>query len=411
MNKIEKLIEELCPQGVEFKALGEVFNIKNGYTPSKAKSEYWTNGTIPWFRMEDIRGNGRVLNNSIQHITPEAVKGSRLFPKNSIIIATSATIGEHALITVPYLSNQRFTSLSLKSDINDHLDIKFVFYYSFILAEWCCNNTTTSSFASVDMNGFKKFKIPIPPLTIQKEIVKILDNFTRLEAEMEAELESRKKQYEHYREKLLSFGDDVEFRALGEVGSFLRGRRFVKTDIMTEGVPCIHYGEMYTHYNIWAEKSKSFLKPELAKKLRVAQPGDVIIVAAGETIEDIGKGVAWFGNSDVVVHDACFIFRHNLNPKYISFFLQTNQFHSQIKRHISSGKISSINAKGLEKAKIPIPPLSKQKEIVAILDKFNALVNDISAGLPAEISARKKQYEYYRNRLLSFKPLEVQDAN
>ncbi len=199
----------------------------------------------------------------------------------------------------------------------------------------------------------------------------------------------------------------VEFRALGEVGNFFRGKRFVKTDIMTEGVPCIHYGEMYTHYNIWAEKSKSFLKPELAKKLRVAQPGDVVIVAAGETIEDIGKGVAWLGNSDVVVHDACFIFRHNLNPKYISFFLQTNQFHSQIKRHISSGKISSINAKGLGKAKIPIPPLTIQKEIVKILDNFTRL----EAELKAEMEARKKQYGHYREELLSLKPLETQDAN
>lgn len=102
--------------GINWKMLSEVFDIKNGYTPSKANKEFWKNGTIPWFRMEDIRENGRILNDSIQHITPQAVKGGKLFPANSIIVATTATIGEHALITVDSLANQRFTFLSKKSE-------------------------------------------------------------------------------------------------------------------------------------------------------------------------------------------------------------------------------------------------------------------------------------------------------
>lgn len=137
--------------------------MKNGYTPSKSNKEYWENGSIPWFRMEDIRENGRILDNSLQHISKSAVKGGKLFPANSIIMATSATIGEHALITVPFLANQRFTSLSLKPEFADKLSIYFLYYYCFNLSEWCKKNTTTSSFASVDMNGFKRFPIPIPP--------------------------------------------------------------------------------------------------------------------------------------------------------------------------------------------------------------------------------------------------------
>jgi type I restriction enzyme S subunit len=135
----------------------------------------------------------------------------------------------------------------------------------------------------------------------------------------------------------------------------------------------------------------------------VARHGDVVIVSAGETIEDIGNAVAWLGESDVVTHDACFTFAHNLNPKYVSYFFRTEKFRSQIKRYISSGKISSINAKGLTKAVIPVPSIEEQKRIVSILDKFDALVNDISIGLPAELKARRLQYEYYRNKLLTFK--------
>lgn len=251
---------------------------------------------------------------------------------------------------------------------------------------------------------FAKLSIPIPPLAIQDEIVKILDLFTRLEAELEAELEARKMQYIYYRDVLFKFdGKDVDWKQLGEIGEFTRGKRFVKTDITSEGVPCIHYGEMYTHYKIWVKEAKSFLDPSVASRLRAAKYGDVIIVAAGETIKDIGQGVAWLGENDVIIHDACFAFSHSLHPNYVSHFLQTDIFHSQIKRHISSGKISSINAAGLSKAKIPVPSMEEQRRIAEVLDKFDILVNDLSSGLPAEIKARRQQYEYYRDQLLTFK--------
>ncbi|MFB1289619.1 restriction endonuclease subunit S [Helicobacter pylori] len=208
-KRLKTLLQTLAPKGVEFKTLEEVFEIKNGYTPSKNNPEFWKNGTIPWFRMEDIRENGRILKDSIQHITPKALKGKKLFPKNSIIISTTATIGEHALLIVDSLANQRFTFLSKKANCNLALDMKFFFYQCFLLGEWCKNNINVSGFASVDMTAFKKYKFPIPPLEIQQEIVKILDQFslltTDLLAGIPAEIEARKKQYEYYREKLLTF--------------------------------------------------------------------------------------------------------------------------------------------------------------------------------------------------------------
>ncbi|GAA6871224.1 hypothetical protein HpHNI57_08240 [Helicobacter pylori] len=208
-KRLKSLLQTLAPKGVEFKTLGEVFEIKNGYTPSKNNPEFWEKGTIPWFRMEDIRENGRILKDSIQHITPKALKNKKLFPKNSIIISTTATIGEHALLIVDSLANQRFTFLSKKANCDLALDMKFFFYQCFLLGEWCKNNTNVSGFASVDMTAFKKYKFPIPPLEIQQEIVKILDQFSALTTDLlagiPAEIEARKKQYEYYREKLLSF--------------------------------------------------------------------------------------------------------------------------------------------------------------------------------------------------------------
>ncbi|UOS51405.1 restriction endonuclease subunit S [Helicobacter pylori] len=208
-KRLKSLLQTLAPKGVEFKTLEEVFEIKNGYTPSKNNPEFWEKGTIPWFRMEDIRENGRILKDSIQHITPKALKGKKLFPKNSIIISTTATIGEHALLIVDSLANQRFTFLSKKANCGIALDMKFFFYQCFLLGEWCKKNTNVSGFASVDMTAFKKYKFPIPPLEIQQEIVKILDQFSILTTDLlvgiPAEIEARKKQYEYYREKLLTF--------------------------------------------------------------------------------------------------------------------------------------------------------------------------------------------------------------
>lgn len=194
---------------VEWKELKDIFYLKNGYTPSKSKEEYWTDGTIPWFRMEDIRKNGRVLNKAIQNVNISAIKGGKLFPANSLIVATSATIGEHALVTVPYLSNQRFTNLSLKEDYTLKYNVEFLNYYCFILDEWCKNNTTIGNFAGVDMTKFRKFLFPIPPLEEQERIVKLLDQFdathTAIEEEITKEIKLRTQQYEYYREKLLSF--------------------------------------------------------------------------------------------------------------------------------------------------------------------------------------------------------------
>ena len=194
---------------VKWLTMSEVFEIKNGYTPSKAKPEYWTNGTIPWFRMEDIRTNGRILEDSIRHITSEAVKGGRLFPANSIILATTATIGEHALIMIDSLANQQFTNLSIRKSLINELDMKFFFYYMFIVDEWCKNNTNTSGFESVDMVKFKKLQIPIPPMEEQQRIVAILDKFETLVNDISeglpAEITARRQQYEYYRDKLLTF--------------------------------------------------------------------------------------------------------------------------------------------------------------------------------------------------------------
>ncbi len=199
--------EECTHKREERYQITEVFQIRNGYTPSKAKPEYWDNGTIPWIRLEDIRTFGRLLDRATQYIDKSGLRPSGAFQANSIIISTLATIGEHALVTVPFVANQQITILTIKQEFTKTLDPKFAFYYCFNLAEYCRAHTSTSGFASVNMRDFKKFTFPIPSIQVQFEVVRILDSFSDLIAELKEELEARRQQYEYFRSKLLSFNE------------------------------------------------------------------------------------------------------------------------------------------------------------------------------------------------------------
>ena len=419
MKYIDRLLQG-AP--VEWRPLGEVFEMRNGYTPSKSNPAYWEGGTIPWFRMEDLRTSGRILEDSIQHITPEAVKGKGLFKAGSILMATTATIGEHALLIADSLANQQFTNCKIRESLMGVVTPMFAYYYFFLICEWCKRNVYESSFPSVDMKRLREVRFPIPPVAVQEEVVRVLDKFTALEAELEValstELDCRKRQYQYYRDALLTFDLSpsdglchsplfpapfaVEWLPLGEVGEFTRGSGLQKKDFTTEGVGCIHYGQIYTHYGTFAFETKTFVSEEFAQKARKAQCGDLVIATTSENDEDLCKAVAWLGKEEVVVSsDACF-YTHKMAPKYVSYFFQSTHFQKQKRTFITGTKVRRVNAKDLAKIEIPIPPLEVQERIVEILDKFDTLVNSISEGLPREIELRRKQYEYYRDALLSF---------
>ncbi|WP_231245802.1 restriction endonuclease subunit S [Helicobacter pylori] len=351
MHKIERLLQTLAPKGVEFKTLEEVFEIKNGYTPSKNNPEFWEKGTIPWFRMEDIRENGRILKDSIQHITPKALKNKKLFPKNSIIISTTATIGEHALLIVDSLANQQFTFLSKKADCDIVLDMKFFFYQCFLLGEWCKKNTNVSGFASVDMTAFKKYKFPIKSL-LQTLVPK-----------------------------------GVEFRKLGEVCEILDNRRIpIAKNKRNPGI--------YPYYG--ANGIQDYIDSYIFDGDFVLVGEDGSVINKDNTpVVNWASGKIWVNNHAHVLQT-----KNELKLKFLYFYLQTIDV-----SYCVAGTPPKINQENLKQITIPIPPLEIQQEIVKILDQFSILTTDLLAGIPAEIEARKKQYEYYREKLLTFKPL------
>ena len=407
MSHLADLIKELCPDGVEYRRLDELFATRNGYTPSRSDASAWDSHDIPWFRMEDIRENGGILDRALTYISSSAVKNGVLFPENSLLVATSATIGAHALITVPHLSNQRFTSLRLKDEYRKHFDYRFLYYYCFVLDAFCLEHVNVSSFPSVDMRAFRSFKFPVVPLAVQREIVRILDQFTTLEAELEAELEARRTQYEYYRNQLLSYDalasrGPVEWVKLGEVGEFVRGSGLQKSDFVDEGLPCVHYGQIHTRFGIAADEAVANISAMQFHRLKHANHGDLLIATTSEDDEAVGKATVWLGHEEVAIGGDMFIFRHVLEPKYVSYFFASSLFGDQKRPYITGTKVRRISEKGLSRIRIPVPSIEEQRRIADVLDRFDALVNDISSGLPAEIAARRAQYEYYRDRLLSF---------
>jgi type I restriction enzyme S subunit len=204
-------------------------------------------------------------------------------------------------------------------------------------------------------------------------------------------------------EKLLQ-GVEVEWKTLGEVGELVRGNGLPKADFTETGVPAIHYGQIYTYYGTYTHKTISFVSIETAKKLRKVNHGDVVITNTSENLEDVGKALVYLGLEQAVTGGHATIFKpsKHILGKYLTYYTQTEGFAKQKGKYAKGTKVIDVSASDLSKIKIPVPSLAVQARIVTILDKFDTLTTSISEGLPKEISLRKKQYEYYREQLLTF---------
>ncbi|HET9028338.1 MAG TPA: restriction endonuclease subunit S [Trueperaceae bacterium] len=403
MSRIDELIAELVPDGVRYLPIDKLFHLRNGYTPSKSNAEFWSGGTIPWFRMEDIRASGGVLSNALQRIPEVAVKGGELFPANSLLVATSATIGEHALVTVPHLSNQRFTSLTVKAEYADQVEMKFFYYYGFVLDEWCRNNTTTSSFSSVDMSGFKKFKFPIPPLKVQREIVRILDQFTQLEAELEAELEARLIQFEYYRQRLLD-NLDAEPVALGHLGTWYGGMTPSKANPAywdSGDVPWLASMDVSDTSTDGIRGRVTSLALEETPLRIIPAPSIAVVMRSNILRRKLPIGLIKIDTT--VNQDMRMLVPHDsVSIEYVYQVLQAESERIRSTCVRTDGSMAAVDSKSFLEWMIPLPDLDEQQRIAIQLRNFDTLVNDLTSGLPAELAARRKQYEYYRDKLLAF---------
>jgi len=399
MNKIEKLIEELCPQGVEFKALGEIGEFYSGLS-GKNKNDF-SNGNAKFVTYMNIFSNISVnidINNFVKvsdnENQNEIEYGDVLFTGSS---ETPNECGMSSVLTKKidepmYLNSFCFGYRLHEINLFSPEFLKYLFRDEKVRKQIAKTASGVTRF-NISKKRFAKIQIPIPPLAIQKEIVNILDNFTRLEAELkeelEAELEARKKQYEYYREALLTFGDDVEWTKLNNVAE-------------------IGTGSSNTNEGLEEGLYPFFVRSQIVRYKNSFEFDETAIITSGDGV-GVGK-IYHYVNGKYALHQRAYRIRVTKNclySKFLFYYMKTT-FGKYILGNAVNSSVTSVRRPMLNKYPIPIPPLSKQKEIVAILDKFDALVNDISTGLPAEITARKKQYEYYRNQLLEFKVMSYE---
>ena len=402
MKYLEKLLEGV---EVEWKPLGEVCDFQNGFA---FKSNLFKELGLPIVRITNIDGTNVDLTDVKYFDSTDYNVGNPLnynIEKGDILIAmsgaTTGKIGYYNLDKTAYL-NQRVGKFIPNKD---RLNNRYLYHYLLTKNDFLYVLAGGGAQPNLSSNSLKeKLEIPIPPLSVQNEIVRILDIFSALTAELTAELTNRKKQYAFYREELLTFGEDVKHLPLGDksIGEFIRGSGLQKKDFTDSGVGCIHYGQVYTHYGTYTHETKTFVSEEFAEKARKAKTGDLVIATTSETDEDVCKAVAWLGEENIAVSsDACY-YTHNLHPKYVAYFFQTEQFQKQKRPFITGAKVRRVNANDLAKILIPVPSFEEQERIVNILDKFDALTTSMSEGLPREIELREKQYEYYRDLLLTF---------
>lgn len=409
MSKLAELIKELCPDGVEFVELGQVCDFKNGFAFKSSK--FKLNG-LPVLRITNIDNGIIDISNCVYFSTKDYKEdlSSYVVQKDDIVVAMSgATTGKIGINTtneILYL-NQRVGKFIPQEKVLN----RFYLYHWLMSQSGNIMKAALGSGAQPNLSTatMKKFRIPLPPLPVQCEIVRILDNFTALTSALTAELTAQRKRYSGLLNSLLSYEgrstqDGVLWKKLGDIATEIyRGAGIKRDEVTEEGIQCVRYGEIYTSYNIWFDTCISHTDEAKITSKKYFEKGDILFAITGESVEEIAKSCAYVGDEKCLAGGDIVVMKHEQNPKYLAYALATTNAQMQKSKGKVKSKVVHSSIPAIKEIIVPIPSLEEQQRIVDILDRFDKLCNDLSEGLPAEIAARQKQYEYYRDKLLTFK--------
>lgn len=381
MSKVNDLIKKLCPKGVEYKNIKDLCLENFWVMPS---TPIYQNEGIPYITSKNIR-NGIVMFDDAKYITEEdykSISSNRPITENDVLISMIGTIGEVGIVRkedLPFYGQNMYL-LRLNTNL---INIKYFYHYftSDMVRKKLLGEKNNGNQGYLKTKNIELLKVPVPPLEVQQEIVKILDKFGELEVELEVELEARKSQYEFWRGKLLD--KTYKKMKLQDVLSIKNGKDYKHLE--SGNIPVYGSGGVMTYVSDYVYNKPTVLIP------RKGSLGNVFYVDTP------------FWNVDTIYYTE--IDETKVIPKYIYYFIQNKH----LDRLNIAGGVPSMTQTTLNKLDIDIPPIEEQKRIVNVLDKFDKLINNISVGLPAEIELRRKQYEYYRNKLLSFEELSVSE--
>lgn len=420
MSKLQELINKLCPNGVEFKPLGEVCEIKTG--KGITKNDATGGGNYPI-----ISGGQTPM--GYYH---EYNRG----PKTVTISRVGAYAGFVSFIEEPFYLNDKCFSIIPIKDFQTLINSRFLFHHLKNKEETIKNLQSEGGVPTINTKKVGSIMIPVPPIEVQEEIVRILDSFSDYAAELQAELQARKQQYEYYRNLLLTFNpsaygcgtDDeqkdgvttwgghnykIEWKKMGEIcksiNTGLNPRKFFKLNTPDANGYYVTIREIRNGRIIFSEKTDRINNAalKLCNNRSNIESGDVLFSGTG-TIGQVA--VVHESPSNWNIKEGVYAIKPItciISPFFLRYLLESKNIKDSIMKRVAGGTVQSISMAELKNIVIPIPPLELQEKIVAILDRFETLVNDLTNGLPAEIAAVKDQYEYYRNKLLTFKKLSA----
>ena len=384
MSNLDELITGLCPDGIKYIMLGEVCKIKNGF--AFKSSEYVETG-IRVIRISDVQ-KGRMSDKDtvFYPYNSEIEIRNYLLRENDLVMSLTGNTGRVAMLSkkdLPAALNQRVACLRPDSEL---LLTRFLFHLldSNFFENEAMANSTGGGQKNLSTTWLSLYKIPLPPLPVQREIVRILDNFTELTSELTSELTARKKQYEYYKKLLLSQSSNAFVTKLGEVATLKTGSK--PKEIFEEK-------DKFEYINAGTSNS-GYVRSFNCEGDTVTTP------SRGQG----GIGFVGYQKKSFWLGPLCYRIKSKdtniLLNRYLYHYLSC--FNDKIMQYKNEGGTPSVNASDLVNIAIDIPSINEQKRIITILDRFDTICNDLNSGLPAEIEARRKQYEYYRDKLLSF---------
>ena len=407
MTKLNELIQQFCPDGVEYKTLGSFATISRG--GNFQKKDFRDDG-FPCIHYGQIYTKyGLFVDKTVSFISPACASKQKTASKNDIIMAVTSENIEDVCKCIVWLGDGEVAVSGHSAIIRHSQNPKYLAYYfhSRMFFDQKRKLAHGTKVIEVTPDKLASVKIPLPPIEVQREIVRILDDFTeqteQLKASLAAELTARKKQYEFYRDILLSAKENIPIVKLGDIATeFYRGFGIKRDEITDTGVPCVRYGEIYTTYSTWFDKCVSHTKADFVQSPKYFEHGDILFAITGESVVDIAKSVAYIGHEKCLAGGDIVVMKHNQNPRYLAHVLATTEARMQKSKGKVKNKVVHSNVPSIKEIQIPLPSLEVQERYANVLDSFDAICTDLNIGLPAEIEARQKQYEYYRDMLLTF---------
>lgn len=358
-------------QGWTYKKLGEVCNLIGGGTPSKKNASYY-NGSILWATVRDM--NCDVLTSTEYSITEEGLNdsASHIVDKGEIIIATRVGLGKVCKLAQPTAINQDLKGVVPKKE---NINRDFLFYYFKTIAKYIESNGVGATVKGVKMKFIEELDFPIPPLSEQQRIVKRLDSafahIDELKANAEKQLSEARALFQKALAKAMEPKEEWEEKTLGELAvDMFRGSGIKRDQVTKEGVPCVRYGEIYTTYNLAFEDCVSHTKVEYVSSPKYFEYGDLLFAITGESVEDIGKTIAYLGHEKCLCGGDIICMKHKQNPKFLSYALSTPDAIRQKGIGKTKLKVVHTNALALKAIRIPLPCISEQQRIVSRLDSL-----------------------------------------